>query len=113
MSIKITAAAGLVLAALAAPAVAQVAADDITVASRPATRQVAVRASDLNIADSRGRATLEKRLAAAANEACSADLLYTTGARSDVRRCREAALANAWRQVDNRQTGGVTAIGGN
>lgn len=103
--------AGLALAALAVPAVAQAGTDDITVAPQAGTRQVAVVAGDLNLADARGRATLERRLASAASEACQADLQLNSAAAADVRRCREDALAGAHRQLEELRTSGAVAVG--
>ena len=105
-----TGAARVLLVALAFAGVATAAAaqSDLTVSSSAQTRQATVAFGDLNISDARGRAMLEHRISAAADEVCSADALYTPFARGDLHQCRVSAISGARTQIEHRLAMGDT-----
>ena len=61
---------------------------------------VSVRTADLNLASAQGRATVERRVRAAADVACSIDGDRSLKAMAHARACRGEAITTALRSVD-------------
>jgi UrcA family protein len=59
-----------------------------------------VRTADLDLSTARGQRALEQRLAQAAREVCGEASNVDVGGKNDVRKCRDATLAQARGQRD-------------
>lgn len=64
-------------------------------ADAQATKSVQVDYADLNIASPAGMATLERRIAGAADRVCDAHPTAELAERTAIRQCRKAAIDNA------------------